>query len=409
MKRKNIKPRYTYYPQYSEEGGWFAEKEIIFRSHGRAMVFRITSKMQYILLALVIFASIWSFYSFHIYNKSGQIVSYKDRELDATRDAYVGLIGDFMNLHKNINEMLEIADNKKSSHKKEIETYKRQASIVEDKIKQIAEEKDWVDVEHIEEKLNLNEAILQRDIATSERDELRRQISEMEDIIEELKNAEIEVFDKVAQIAGREINKIKSAFASVNKTLKKKGQYFNPLANRKNSNVGGPYIPAPNSKLKDKKIQDKMSSIFKAVDDLLHYKEVVKNVPFGKPVWSYWVTSNYGTRSDPFRKKKASHKGVDLASRTGNKIKVQANGKVTKAEYSGGYGNLVVVDHGNGFITKYAHLHKIYVKKGQKVNINDTLGEVGSTGRSTGPHLHYEVIYNGQDVDPMPFIKAKIS
>ena len=149
MKKKNIKPRYTYYPKYSEEGGLFAEKEIIFRSHGRAMVFRISSRLQYILLALIFVVAVWSFYSFHIYNKSGQIVSYKDRELDATRDAYVGLIGDFMNLHKNINEMLEIADNKKSSHKKEIETYKKQASIVETKLKQIAEDKDWVDVELI--------------------------------------------------------------------------------------------------------------------------------------------------------------------------------------------------------------------------------------------------------------------
>lgn len=73
-----------------------------------------------------------------------------------------------------------------------------------------------------------------------------------------------------------------------------------------------------------------------------------------------------------------------------------------------GYGYMVEVNHGNGFKTKYAHMNKIYVKKGDEVKFNTALGEVGSTGRSTGPHLHYEILYNGVPVDPMPFIKAKI-
>ena len=86
-----------------------------------------------------------------------------------------------------------------------------------------------------------------------------------------------------------------------------------------------------------------------------------------------------------------------------------AKGKVTKSYYSNSYGNLVEVDHGNGFVTKYAHLHKSYVKKGQYLERGDDVGELGSTGRSTGPHLHYEIIYQGKDVNPMPFVKAKIS
>ena len=98
-----------------------------------------------------------------------------------------------------------------------------------------------------------------------------------------------------------------------------------------------------------------------------------------------------------------------MASRTGNKIQIKAPGKVARAEFVNGYGNLVVVDHGYGFSTKYAHLNKIYVKKGQNVKYNETIGEVGSTGRSTGPHLHYEVLYMGVSVNPMPFLKAKAS
>ena len=70
---------------------------------------------------------------------------------------------------------------------------------------------------------------------------------------------------------------------------------------------------------------------------------------------------------------------------------------------------MVVVDHGNGFVTKYAHMHKIYVKKGEYVDVNNVLGEVGNTGRSTGPHQHYEVLFQGKNVDPLPFMKAKNS
>ena len=193
-------------------------------------------------------------------------------------------------------------------------------------------------------------------------------------------------------------------------SLKNKGLYFNALANSKRrNNSGGPYIPDRRNLVKDKELDDKISKIFESYDDLEYYREVVQYIPIGKPVWSYWVTSQYGSRSDPFNGKRARHKGMDLASRTGNKIKVKAKGKVTRAEYAGGYGNLVVVDHGNGFQTKYAHMNKIYVKKGQYVEYDETLGEVGTTGRSTGPHLHYEVLYMGKNVDPMPFLKAKIS
>ncbi len=390
---------------YNEKQPLFSTKEIIFRSQGRAKVLRISSRVQVIFLAMVLCVACWSFYSYHMYHKSGRILKDKDIELVETRDAYVDLMTDFMALHKNIGAMLNSLDSKKN---KDIEKYRKQALLVEDKIKQIASKKDWVANVNVDEKTSLNDALLQRDLAISERDELREQIEELEETIDELKSAEMEVMDKIKSLSSKELNKIKGVFSDINKPLKRRGLYFNPLANSKKKNAkGGPYIPQKN-KVQDKKLDDKVSTIFQNVDDTLYYREVMKSVPIGKPVWSYWVTSQYGKRTDPFKKTKATHKGVDLASRTGNKINIRANGKVTRAEYAGGYGNLVVVDHGNGFQTKYAHLHKIYVKKGAYLEIGDTIGEVGSTGRSTGPHLHYEILYQGRDIDPMPFIKAKI-
>ncbi len=395
--------------QYTEKKTLFSEKEIIFRSRGCAKVLHVSSRAQVIFLSLVLLIGIWSFYSYHLYNQSGNIISYKDKELDETRDAYVDLMTDFVALHKNISAMISSLDSSAVKNNREFDKYRRQAMVVEDKIRQITDEKEWLSADTISEKTSLSEALLQRDIAASERDELRRQISRMEEAVKEIKQAEMEVLERVQRIADKEIGKIKSAVNSINVSLKNKGLYFNALANSKKKNSGGPYVPERKNMVRDKQIDAKISKIFESVDDIEYYREVVKYIPLGKPVWSYWVTSRYGSRSDPFNGKRARHKGMDLASRTGNKIKIKARGKVTRAEYAGGYGNLVVVDHGNGFQTKYAHLNKIYVKKGDYLEYDDTIGEVGSTGRSTGPHLHYEVLYMGKNVDPMPFIKAKIS
>ena len=407
MSKKNANnEKREYNPQFREKKKLFSEKEIIFRSQNRAKVLTISSKAQVMFWCMLLIIGTWSFYSYHIYNKSGVMVSAKTRELETTRDAYANLMGDFMSLQKNISGML--SNMGANGSKQDIEKYKKQASAVEDKIKQLSANNDWVSEVDLEEKISLSEAVLQRDIAASERDELKRQMNEMEDIIDELKEAEKEVLEKVAQISSKEVNKIKSAFNEINIPLKKQGLYFNPQANRKNGK-GGLFEPAKMPKLKDKEISRKISEIYRDVDDLEYYREIVQYVPFVKPVWSYWLTSPFGGRADPFNKKQARHKGVDLASRTGNKIKTMAKGKVTRAEYAGGYGNLVEVDHGNGFKTKYAHMNKIYVKKGEHLEAGDVVGEVGSTGRSTGPHLHYEVLYRGIQVDPMPFMKAKIS
>ena len=410
MKRKVNKKTKDYHVCYTEKKKFFSDKEIIFRSEGRAKVLTITSKVQVILLGIICLVALWSFYSYYLYNRTGNILHSRDLELVQARHAYLELMGDFVNLHKNVNSMIENIEKRKASSTPELGKYKQQAEVLEGKIKQITSQNDWLSDEKVSQQISINEAILQRDIAASERDELKAQLAEMQNTMEELRNAEMEVFEKMKAITSKEVQKIKSAFTEINVPLKKQGLYFNALANsKKDGGKGGPYVPDLKAVIKDRQMNEKVASIYKNIDDLAYYKEVIQYVPIGKPVWSYWVTSPFGSRPDPFQNKKAYHKGVDMASRTGNKIKTQAKGKVIRAEYASGYGNLVVVDHGNGFTTKYAHMNKIYVKKGDHVDYNDTLGEVGNTGRSTGPHLHYEVLYRGRAVDPMPFIKAKKS
>jgi murein DD-endopeptidase MepM/ murein hydrolase activator NlpD len=132
-------------------------------------------------------------------------------------------------------------------------------------------------------------------------------------------------------------------------------------------------------------------------------------VPYRKPViGEVEFTSGFGVRSDPFLGRPAMHTGLDFRAQMGDPVRATANGKVTNSGWSGGYGRMVEIDHGNGLSTRYGHLSQIDVKVGDVIKIGQVIGEVGSTGRSTGPHLHYETRIDGEAVDPQKFLRAGV-
>src|SRR6202795_2001235 len=132
-------------------------------------------------------------------------------------------------------------------------------------------------------------------------------------------------------------------------------------------------------------------------------------VPYRKPVvGEVEFTSGFGVRSDPFLGRPAMHTGLDFRASTGDPVRATANGKVVSSGWAGGYGRMVEVDHGNGLSTRYGHLSEINVKVGDTVRIGQVIGAVGSTGRSTGPHLHYETRIDGEAVDPQKFLRAGV-
>jgi murein DD-endopeptidase MepM/ murein hydrolase activator NlpD len=133
---------------------------------------------------------------------------------------------------------------------------------------------------------------------------------------------------------------------------------------------------------------------------------LLKQIPLARPVDIGYVTSDFGKRRDPVTKRMAYHAGVDIAGPRHSKVLATAPGVVTFAGVNGAYGNMVTIDHGQGFKTRYGHLKKITVKKGDEIEFRTQIGVMGSTGRSTGRHVHYEVMYEGEHQDPLNFIKA---
>lgn len=142
-------------------------------------------------------------------------------------------------------------------------------------------------------------------------------------------------------------------------------------------------------------------------DYFLTTDSITAAIPTGRPVDDGWISSFYGYRTDPFSGKRVFHDGIDIAGKTGTSVKNVADGIVSWAGMKGGYGGLVEIDHGNGYMTRYAHNKTLKVKAGDRVAKGDVLALMGSTGRSTGPHVHFEILKDGKSVNPHNYIDTE--
>lgn len=145
------------------------------------------------------------------------------------------------------------------------------------------------------------------------------------------------------------------------------------------------------------------------LEDLMMNRKLRRQViPSGRPVTSGWISSRYGYRKDPFSGKRAFHHGVDVAGKKGSDVIAVAAGVVTWSGERYGYGRLVEINHGNGYVTRYGHSSKLLVEQGDRVAKGDVVATMGSTGRSTGPHVHFEVLRNGKSVNPSKYLRARL-
>ncbi len=180
--------------------------------------------------------------------------------------------------------------------------------------------------------------------------------------------------------------------------------------------VGGPRLSVDNGTPVDMEIDTVLKRINAALAEreiqlqvlnnlLIDKKLVQETYPQGRPVLHGWISSYFGKRRSPFTGKSEMHHGVDFAGRAGSNVIAVAGGVVTHAEKKGGYGHLLEIDHGNGYITRYAHNQMLLVHEGEAVKRGQVIARLGSTGRSTGPHVHFEVLKDGTRIDPMKFIR----
>lgn len=200
--------------------------------------------------------------------------------------------------------------------------------------------------------------------------------------------------DKLAAEEAAAAERLEQRYQTAARELKKLGLSPQRLA------VGGPFEPATKS-------DPTFKALFNSWKKLDSLQDGVIAVPSDKPVKTAEFTSSFGVRNDPFGRGAAMHAGIDLAGPHGTPIYATADGTVTDAGFNnGGYGNLIKLDHGRGIETRYGHLSAITVRAGERIKRGQLIGRMGSTGRSTGSHLHYEVRIDGRAVNPIPFMRS---
>jgi murein DD-endopeptidase MepM/ murein hydrolase activator NlpD len=213
------------------------------------------------------------------------------------------------------------------------------------------------------------------------------------------------VEDRQTAMAARATAVVDAQYAATAASLRKMGIAPRQLKGRAVSAMGGPFEPIDTTAAKGQ-ADPQFRALFQSWKRLDRLQQGTIAIPSLKPVKLVTFTSGFGVRSDPFRGSAAMHAGVDMPGPVGTSIYATADGIVARSERSGGYGNLVEIDHGRGIQTRYGHLSASLVHAGQRVKRGDLIARMGSTGRSTGSHLHYEVRLDGHAVNPMPFLQS---
>jgi murein DD-endopeptidase MepM/ murein hydrolase activator NlpD len=209
----------------------------------------------------------------------------------------------------------------------------------------------------------------------------------------------IDALENVIEQTGLNVKVLKKQAPGPLKTLD--GDNENEADNKDFESQGGPYVPS--SLLPQ---DSEQTEVINNLDHLSDLKKIVENLPVSKPIRNYQERSGFGRRIDPFTGNLAFHSGLDMAGPTGSKIYATGAGTISFAGRSGAYGNMIDIDHGNLITTRYGHLSEILVEDGQQVKTGQIIGIQGSTGRSTGSHLHYEVRYKNQPLNPRNFLLA---
>lgn len=304
---------------------------------------------------------------------------------------------------------VSVSDNQVGILSEESERLKNETAFIRERLSDLSAVNKKENIQKND--VSFHQVLLQRDIAAAEARALQQKVKSLEKQISGMQETQILVFRKMASLAGGNVDLIENDLSGIKQSLASAGLGMETLLNRirrdkETVGIGGPFIPAPMSKPQHN-LNISLVSLNQQLDRWYDLTTLQDALPIGKPIERIRVTSPFGSRGDPFQGAPAHHEAVDLGGMIGEPIHTTAPGKVVRAGRWGWYGNMVEIDHGLGFRTRYAHMDKIFVTKGDTVRAGDKIGTVGNTGRSTGPHLHYEIRVRGHAVDPMKFIKAK--
>jgi murein DD-endopeptidase MepM/ murein hydrolase activator NlpD len=359
---------------------------------------------------LVIWAS-WSTYVF-VYHRP--LLQKRTQQLEETKAAHAHRISDMQAYLKKYNDLARglnviddrILNTKKLSDAEKDSLMKRRLNIwgeLDFLQTRIANEFNGID--YVPEFKKISELSVEYDLIRAENEELKKQNQQITETMGIVADADNQIVELVSKLTKDKTDDLRKQLKRINGSVANLGLNESALVGRANKFsshlVGSAFVPLEMDSRLDPKYQKLADRL-----ELWHgLSRLDTMLPMGAPVAQVRVTSDYGVRSDPFDGKQKQHKGIDFAGKIGTELFAVAPGRVISSGERVGYGKTVEVDHGLGFSTLYAHLSRISVARGDWVRPGTVVGLGGSSGRSTGPHLHYEIRYNGAPFNPVKFVK----
>ncbi len=361
-------------------------------------------------IGLVIWAT-WSTYVFIYHRPMLQKRTAQLEEMRATHDRHMADLQTYLNKFNELTRNLNVTDDKILHAEKLTDAQKEE--LLNNRLKTWGEldflrtrlTEMFTNADYAPEYTKMAELSAEYEIVRAENEALRKQSDQIAENVQAIAEADAKIVDVVSKMTNENVDDLRKNIKRISATIASLGLNEKTLVEKANKysspTVGAAFNPMEMNKTLDPKYQ-------KLADGLELWNGLAKLariLPMGAPVKSLNVTSNYGMRKDPFTGKQKQHRGIDFAGKIGTELMAVAPGRVISAGERVGYGLTVEIDHGLGFTTLYAHLSKATVARGDWVRPGTVVGLGGSSGRSTGPHLHYEIRYKGDPFNPSKFVK----
>lgn len=410
----------------------FPERQVVIRTGERVSYVRVGKSPQIVVSCALILMSGWFSFSSISYFLTDTILSSKDVQISNARYAYQNLLDEVSeyqrkfisitgDLEENHGLMLELVE-QNTALQQNLSTVERELRVTEaDRLSVIStRERLKGNLDEIQENLHsltsrnyllrddldtiesdLQLALRERNVALVDGKRLRDYVGELEGRLGNLQETQISTIDALMERTNDNIDAMEKVITIAGIDVK----VLIDAKIEKDAGKGGPFIAVPDG-LPGDELKNRLFSLDSRLTRLATLQATMPYLPLASPLITYYVTSKFGKRQDPVNKKWSMHYGTDLGATNKSSIYSTAPGVVSFAGWKGKYGKLVEIDHGNGIKTRYGHLNKFFVDQGQEIGFYEKIGLVGSTGRSTGPHLHYEIVFDEKPMNPMSFVRA---
>lgn len=381
---------------------------------GNVYTFRQSSFWRFTKFCGKIGLIIWAAWSTYVFVYHRPLLQKRTQQLEEAKALHTRHMTDLQTYLKKYNDLtrnLNVIDDKILNSKKL--TDKEKEDLMNSRIKTWGEldflrtriTEMFTNDEYTAEYTKLSELSTEFELTRAENEELKKRNTQIVESMKKISEADNQIVNLVSKLTTDNTTELKDHMKNINSTIASLGLTQKTLIKNANKYTN-PFVGAAFSPLDfDKELDPKYQKLAEDLELWHGLSKLNTLLPLGAPVEKVRITSNYGMRNDPFTGELKRHRGIDFAGKIGTELMAVAPGRVVSAGERVGYGTTVEIDHGLGFTTLYAHLSQIMVARGDWVRPGTVVGLGGSTGRSTGPHLHYEIRYKGVPFDPSNFVK----